>query len=111
MSSDSMSSEAPAMQQLDDPEMGATWFYSFVGIIFFVAFCLAVSVLYFGVERNFENERVIEERPAAYTELRSQQKELLAQYGTYQEEVDEKKVDRVRIPVERAKEILSAQGK
>jgi hypothetical protein len=43
--------------------------------------------------------------------LRSQQKELRAQNGTNQEEVDEKKVDRVRIPIERAKEILSAQGK
>ena len=107
-----MQSEAPAAtEQLDDPEMGSTWFYSFVGIIFFVVFCLAVSVLYFGVERNFEEERVIDERPVLSTELRSQQKELLAQYGTYAEEVDEKKVDRVRIPIERAKEIMSAQGK
>jgi hypothetical protein len=106
-----MSSEAPTTQQLDDPEMGATWFYSFVGIIIFVSFCLAVSVLYFGVERNFEEERVIDERPVLSTELRSQQKELLAQYGTYAEEVDEKKVDRVRIPIERAKDIMSAQGK
>ena len=73
-----MSSEAPATQQIDDPEMGSTWFYSFVGIIFFVAFCLAVSVMYFGVQRNFEEERVIDERPVLSTGLRSQQKELLA---------------------------------
>ena len=106
-----MSSEAPTTQQLDDPEMGATWFYSFVGIIIFVSFCLAVSVLYFGVERNFEEERVIDERPVLSTELRSQQKELLAQYGTYTEEVDEKKVERVRIPIERAVELMSAQGR
>ncbi|MEY3025495.1 MAG: hypothetical protein RLZZ238_392 [Planctomycetota bacterium] len=106
-----MSSEATTTQQLDDPEMGATWFYSFVGIIFFVAFCLAVSVLYFGVERNFEEERVIEVRPTLSTTVRTQQKELLAQYGTYTEEVDDKPVDRVRIPIERAKEILSSQAK
>ena len=106
-----MSSEAPATQQIDDPEMGATWFYSFVGIIFFVAFCLAVSVLYFGVERNFEEERVIDERPAFSTGLRSQQKEVLASYGTYTEEVDDKKVDRVRIPIERAMEIMAQRGK
>ena len=43
-------------EQIDDPEMGATWFYSFVGIIFFVAFCLAVSVLFFGVQRDFTEE-------------------------------------------------------
>jgi len=106
-----MSSEAPATQQIDDPEMGSTWFYSFVGIIFFVAFCLAVSVLYFGVERNFEEERIIDERPALSTGLRSQQKELLASYGTYTEEVDEKKVERVRIPIERAMEIVAQRGK
>ena len=106
-----MSSEAPATQQLDDPEMGSTWFYSFVGIIFFVAFCLAVSVLYFGVQRNFEEERVVDVRPALSTGLRQQQKELLAQYGTYTEEVDDKKVDRVRIPIERAIDIVSKQGK
>ncbi len=106
-----MSASHTTTEQLDDPEMGATWFYSFVGIIFFVAFCLAVSVLFFGVQRDFEDERVIDERPALSTGLRSQQKELLAQYGTYTEEVDEKKVDRVRIPIERAVELMSAQGK
>ena len=106
-----MSAPAGNTEQLDDPEMGATWFYSFVGIIFFVAFCLAVSVLYFGVERNFEEERIIDERPALSTGLRSQQKELLAAYGTYTEEVDEKKVDRVRIPIERAMEIMAQRGK
>ena len=106
-----MSSEAPATQQIDDPEMGSTWFYSFVGIIFFVAFCLAVSVMYFGVQRNFEEERVVDVRPALSTGLRQQQKELLAQYGTYTEEVDDKKVDRVRIPIERAIDIVSKQGK
>jgi hypothetical protein len=106
-----MSASHTTTEQLDDPEMGATWFYSFVGIIFFVAFCLAVSVMYFGVQRNFEEERVIDERPVLSTGLRSQQKELLAQYGTYAEEVDDMKVDRVRIPIERAMELRTAQGK
>lgn len=102
-----MSAHATTTEQLDDPEMGATWFYSFVGIIFFVAFCLAVSVMYFGVQRNFEEERVIDERPALSTGLRQQQKELLAQYGTYTEQVDDKNVDRVRIPIERAMELMT----
>jgi len=106
-----MSSSPATTEQIDDPEMGATWFYSFVGIIFFVAFCLAVSVMFFGVQRDFEEERVIDERPVLSTGLRSQQKELLASYGTYTEEVDDKKVDRVRIPIERAIDIVSKQGK
>lgn len=102
-----MSAHATTTEQLDDPEMGATWFYSFVGIIFFVAFCLAVSVMFFGVQRDFEEERVIDERPVLSTGLRQQQKELLAQYGTYTEQVDDKNVDRVRIPVERAMELMA----
>lgn len=97
--------------QIDDPEMGSTWFYAFVGIILFVAFCLAVSVLYFGVQRNFEQERVIDERPAFSTQLRTQQKQVLAQYGTYSEDVDGKPAERVRIPIDRALEIMSKQGK
>ncbi len=96
--------------QIDDPEMGATWFYSFVGIIFFVAFCLAVSVLFFGVERELEEVRVIDARPAFSTTLKAQQKELLAQYGTYTEEVDEQKVERIRIPIARAIELVSTAG-
>ncbi len=91
--------------------MGATWFYSFVGIIFFVVFCLAVSVLFFGVERNFTDENVLDVPPAFSTDLRQEQQGLLGQYGTYVEEVDEKKVERVRIPIERAMELMAKQGK
>ncbi len=98
-------------EQIDDPEMGATWFYSFVGIIFFVAFCLAVSVLFFGVQRDFTEERVLDEKPAFSTSLRSEQQSLLGQYGTYTEQVNDKPVERVRIPIERAMELMSAQGK
>ncbi len=100
-----------ATTQIDDPEMGSTWFYSFVGIIFFVVFCLAVSVLFFGVERNFSDETVLDVPPALSTDLRQEQQGLLGQYGTYVEEVDEKKVERVRIPIERAMELMAKQGK
>ena len=106
-----MSSEAPATQQIDDPEMGATWFYSFVGIIFFVVFCLVVSVLYFGVERDFTQERVIDEAPRLSTDLRTEQNALLGQYGTYSETVDDAPVERIRIPIERAIELKAAQSK
>ena len=105
-----MSDAANNSEQLDDPEMGSTWFWSIAGTIFFVAICLAVSVLYFGVERDFTDVRVIDERPAFSTGLRAEQKAILGQYGTYAEEVDEKKVDRIRIPIERAIELMSAQG-
>ena len=106
-----MSAAPTTTEQIDDPEMGATWFYSFVGIIFFVAFCLAVSVLFFGVQRDFTEERVIDERPAFSTTLRTEQQALLGQYSTYTEQVNDKPVERVRIPIERAMELMSAQGK
>lgn len=105
-----MSSPATTTEQIDDPEMGATWFYSFVGIIFFVVFCLVVSVLYFGVERDFTQERVIDEAPRLSTDLRTEQNALLGQYGTYVEDVDDKKVERVRIPIDRAMELMAKQG-
>lgn len=107
-----MQSEASAPDaQLDDPEMGSTWFYSFVGIIVFVVFCLAVSVLYFGVERDFMTERVVEDAPKLATTLRSEQKGLLGQYGVYSEQVDEKQVERIRIPIDHAIELMAKQPK
>lgn len=107
-----MQSEATATtEQLDDPEMGSTWFYSIVGIIIFVVFCLAVSVLFFGVEKGFVEDRVIDEKPALSTSLRNEQQGLLGQYGVYAESVDDKQVDRIRIPIERAIELKAANPK
>jgi hypothetical protein len=107
-----MQSEAQATtEQLDDPEMGSTWFYSIVGIIIFVVFCLAVSVLFFGVERGFVEDRVVKEKPVLSTTLRNEQQGLLGQYGAYAEQVDEKQVDRIRIPIDRAMELMSSQAK
>ena len=107
-----MQSEAPATNaQLDDPEMGSTWFYSFVGIIVFVVFCLAVSVLYFSVESGFVEERVVDEAPKLSTTLRTEQQGLLGQFGTYTEEVDEKPVERIRIPIDHAINLMSQQPK
>jgi hypothetical protein len=107
-----MQSEATATtEQIDDPEMGSTWFYSIVGIIIFVVFCLAVSVLYFGVEDGFVEDRVIDEKPVLSTTLRTEQQGLLGQYGAYAEEVDEKKVERIRIPIDRAIELMSSKAK
>ncbi len=107
-----MSSAAPTTEQLDDPEMGATWFYSFVGIVVFIVFVLAVSVLYFGVERDFTNERVVEEQPAFSANLRAEQTALLGQYATYAETTgDDTPIERIRIPIERAIELKAKQAK
>jgi hypothetical protein len=107
-----MQSEATATtEQLDDPEMGSTWFYSIVGIIIFVVFCLAVSVLFFGVEKGFVEDQVIDKQPALSTSLRNEQQGLLGQYGVYAEAVDDKQVDRLRIPIERAIELKAADPK
>lgn len=100
-----------ATEQIDDPEMGSTWFYSIVGMIIFIVFCLAVSVLFFSVKGDFIEEQVIDKTPALSTTLRNEQQGLLGQYGAYAEEVDEKKVERIRIPIERAIELKAAQSK
>lgn len=102
-----MSSPAPTTTQIDDPEMGVTWFYSVVGIIFFVTFALTVCVLFFGVQRDLIQDYVIDEKPAFSTHLRVEQMALLGAYGTYAEEVDDKQTDRVRIPIARAMELLA----
>lgn len=105
-----MSSQATSSEQIDDPEMGSTWFYSLAGIIFFVVFCLTVCVMFFGVQRDFTQVRVIDELPAFSTNLRHEQQGLLGQYGRYEEEVDDKQVERLRIPITHAMELITKQG-
>jgi hypothetical protein len=106
-----MSSSETNATQLDDPEMGATWFYAFVGIVVFIVFVLGVSVLFFGVQRDFTDVRVVDEKPLLAETTRNEQQGLLGQYDVYAEEVDDKKVDRIRIPIERAMELKAAKGK
>ncbi len=91
--------------------MGVTWFYSAVGIIFFVAFVLTVCVLFFGVQRDMIQDIVIDEKPAFSTALRVEQTKLLGAYGTYTVEVDDKPAQRIRIPIDRAMELLTAPTK
>jgi len=101
-----------ATEQLDDPEMGSTWFYSIVGIIIFIVFCLAVSVLFFSVEDGFTDTRVVAEGRALSDAVRREQQVLLGQYGVYEEPGDgDDTVERIRIPIERAIELKAAQSK
>ena len=100
-----------ATEQIDDPEMGSTWFYSIVGMIIFIVFCLAVSVLFFSVKGGFIEERVVMKTPTLSAPLRTEQKALLGQYGTYSETVDDAPVERIRIPIERAIELKAVQSK
>ncbi|MFN9076114.1 MAG: hypothetical protein ACK5WX_01665, partial [bacterium] len=65
----------------------------------------------FGVQRDFVDERVVDEKPALAAGVKLSQQSLLGQYGTYAEDVDEKKVERIRIPIERAIELKAAQAK
>jgi hypothetical protein len=64
-------------------------------------------VLFFGVQRDLIQDYVIDEKPAFSTQLRVEQMALLGAYGTYAEEVDDKPTDRIRIPIERAMELLA----
>ena len=94
--------------QLDDPEMGATWFYSIVGIVFFIVFVLAVAVLFFVVQTDYTVDRVVEARPALSTGLRNEQQGLLGAYGTYETPGDDDKpIEHIRIPIDEAIRLMA----
>lgn len=93
--------------QMDDPEMGATWFYSIVGIVFFIVFVLAVAVLYFASSEAETVVRVIDERPASFG-MRNEQQGLLGVTEVYETpgEGDEP-VKHIRIPIDDAMRLLA----
>lgn len=102
----------PIAEQMDDPEPGYTWFFSIAGIVVFVAIVLALSVLYFGVRGTIVREVQTDAPIRALTDLRQSQKELLAEYARYVETLpDGTTVERIRVPIGRAMELVAAQLK
>jgi hypothetical protein len=102
----------PIAQQMDDPEPGYSWFFSIAGIVVFVAIVLALSVLYFRARGSLIREVQIDAPIRALTDLRQSQKELLAEYARYRETLpDGSSVERIRVPIGRAMEIVAAQLK
>jgi len=94
---------------LDDPEPGSTWFISLVSTVIFIAFVLAIISFYFRADGIIVGERVIDANVKPLTEMKAQQHQLLSDYRAYQETLpDGKTVDRIRIPIDRAMELVAA---
>ena len=97
--------------QLDDPEPGSTWFFSLAGIVILVALVVAASVMYFHVDARETETKVIDPAYATLENLRSGWREQLGSWQRYDWTLaDGKKVKRVRMPVDRAMELVVQEG-
>ncbi len=104
------SSITPFEAQTDDPEGGSTWFISLASVILFVAVVLAVCDLYFFAENRLVEDVQIEPPIKAYQEGKQAQLAQLASYERYAEtDADGKTVERIRIPIDRAFEVVVAR--
>lgn len=92
----------------DDPEAGKTWLVSIIGVIILAALVIFLSVVYFRGEEAEVVEKVIDRSDAALVQQVQAQKALLDQSGAYQVDVNEKKVERQRIPISKAMSALVA---
>ena len=102
-------------EQLDDPEAGWTWFLSLASIILLVITVVAVTVLFYFF-RDLEVEKKIIDQPALQlSELRGEQEAQLDEYSTYQVipigGTEEDAEDFIRIPIDRAMEIINAEAR
>jgi predicted small secreted protein len=97
--------------QLDDPEPGSTWFFSLAGIVILVALVVAASVMYFHAETRETDVKVVDPAYAKLEAVRGTWREQLGSYQRYPwTEPDGKVTQKVRIPVERAMEIVVKEG-
>ena len=102
-------------EQLDDPESGWTWFLSLASIVLLVITVVAVTVIFYFF-RDLEIEKKVIDQPARQlSELRSEQEAQLDEYAVYQVipigGTQEDAEDFIRIPIERAMEILNAEAR
>ena len=102
-------------EQLDDPESGWTWFLSLVSIVLLVITVVAVTVIFYFF-RDLEIEKKVIDQPARQlSELRSEQEAQLDEYAVYQVipigGTQEDAEDFIRIPIERAMEIINAEAR
>ena len=101
--------EQPAATLIDDPEPGSTWFVSLAGSIVFIALVLGIIVFYFRVDDQLIKEVVVDARVAALDTMKAEQNQLLSDYLVYPEkQTDGKSLDRLRIPINRAMELVAA---
>lgn len=100
------------VEQIDDPEMGSTWFLTLASVIIFTVVVLALSVMYFDFESGEVEAKVVGAPVKALEELRLSQLEVLTELGRYQiEDADGNTIERVRIPISTAMELELADAK
>ncbi len=102
-------------EQLDDPEAGWTWFLSLASIVLLVITVVAVTVIFYFFQ-DLEIEKKVIDRPARQlSELRTAQEGQLEGYAKYQVipigGTEEDAEDFIRIPIERAMEIVNAEAR
>lgn len=110
-----MSSHTPAPdlnKQIDDPEGGWTWFISLASIVILIVTVVAVTELYFVFKGAEVAEKVIDRPSLEMTQLRAEQKAVLDVYERYSVipigGTEEDAEVRIRIPIEKAMEIMEA---
>ena len=96
---------------LDDPEAGSTWFISVVSMVLLVVTILALIAIYFDFAEGEVDRKVIDQPVVDLQRLKLSQQETLTEYGTYNvENADGDEVQRVRIPIDRAMDLVIKEG-
>ena len=98
--------------QMDDPEPGVTWFLSLVSLVLMVVVVLASVAMYFGFVDGEIDRKIVDRPTVEVQKLRLSQQEQLTEYQRYEiEDAEGNKVDRIRIPVTRAMELVVADSR
>ncbi|MDB3961415.1 hypothetical protein N9411_00180 [bacterium] len=98
--------------QMDDPEPGVTWFLSLVSLVLMVVVVLASVAMYFGFADGEIDRKIVDRPTVELQKLRLSQQEQLTEYQRYEtEDAEGNKVDRIRIPVTRAMELVVADSR
>ncbi|MCP4067323.1 MAG: hypothetical protein GY741_03485 [Phycisphaeraceae bacterium] len=98
--------------QMDDPEPGATWFLSLVSLVLMVVVVLAAVAMYFGFAEGEIDRKIVDRPTVELQKLRLSQQEQLTEYQRYEiEDAEGNKVERIRIPVTRAMELVVADSR
>ena len=102
-------------EQIDDPESGWTWFLSLASLLVLVITIVAITVLFYFFRDLEVDKKVIDQPALQLSELRSEQEAQLEGYSIYQVipigGTEEDAEDFIRIPIERAMEIINAEAR
>ena len=102
-------------EQIDDPESGWTWFLSLASLLVLVITIVAITVLFYFFRDLEVDKKVIDQPALQLSELRLEQEAQLEGYSIYQVipigGTEEDAEDFIRIPIERAMEIINAEAR